>query len=141
MISSGSPTVGTHPGAYLLDTSVLVLSLRGNTAISSRIDGAPQVYVSSVVLGELYVGAFGSPTRQVDALADVQGIERKIAVLDVGALTAQVYGRIKQQLKTSGYTVPDNDLWIAATAIQYDLTLAARDAHFNWVTGLRVEQW
>jgi tRNA(fMet)-specific endonuclease VapC len=37
--------------------------------------------------------------------------------------------------------MPDNDLWIAATAIQYDLTLAARDAHLNWVPGLRVEQW
>jgi len=30
--------------------------------------------------------------------------------------------------------MPDNDLWIAATAIQYGVTLAARDAHFTWIT-------
>ncbi|GAC1453024.1 MAG: hypothetical protein PVSMB4_13700 [Ktedonobacterales bacterium] len=56
-------------------------------------------------------------------------------------MTAHIYGQIKQDLKLSGRTIPDNDLWIAATALQYDVTLAARDAHFDWITGLRVEQW
>jgi tRNA(fMet)-specific endonuclease VapC len=37
--------------------------------------------------------------------------------------------------------MPDNDLWIAATAIQYSITLAARDSHFYWIDELRVEQW
>lgn len=37
--------------------------------------------------------------------------------------------------------MPDNDIWIAATAIQYDITLAARADHFNWIDGLKVEQW
>ena len=37
--------------------------------------------------------------------------------------------------------MPANDLWIAATGIQYGLTLAAHDAHFDWIDGLSVEQW
>jgi tRNA(fMet)-specific endonuclease VapC len=37
--------------------------------------------------------------------------------------------------------MPENDLWIAAIAIQYDVTLAAREAHFNGIAGLRIEQW
>ena len=37
--------------------------------------------------------------------------------------------------------MPDNDLWIAATAIQYEITLVARDAHFTWITDLNCEQW
>jgi predicted nucleic acid-binding protein len=37
--------------------------------------------------------------------------------------------------------MPDNDLWIAATAIQFNVTLAARDVHSNWIIGLRAEQW
>jgi predicted nucleic acid-binding protein len=36
---------------------------------------------------------------------------------------------------------PDNDLWIAALARQYSLTLASRDAHFRDVDGLNVEEW
>ncbi len=37
--------------------------------------------------------------------------------------------------------LPDNDLWIAATAMQYGLTLVARDQHFTWIAGLTLEQW
>ena len=57
------------------------------------------------------------------------------------AATARIYAQIKSDLKRRNLTMPDNDLWIAATAIQYDMMLAARDAHFNWINGLRIEQW
>lgn len=42
---------------------------------------------------------------------------------------------------THGLLIPDNDIWIAATAAQYGLTLAARDAHFKRISGLSVEMW
>ena len=61
--------------------------------------------------------------------------------LNCDANTAKLYGRIKQGLHAKGQMIPDNDLWIAATALQYGLTLAARDEHFNWLTGLSIEQW
>jgi predicted nucleic acid-binding protein len=35
------------------------------------------------------------------------------------------------QLKRAGTPVPDNDLWIAALALQHDLLLIARDRHFK----------
>lgn len=140
MSSAGTPGAGSS-AAYLLDSSVLIRSLRGDAACTARIDAAPQVYVSSIVLGELYFGALASPTRASDAVADVELLERTIAVLHPDAATARIYGQIKLDLKRQGLTMPDNDLWIAATAMQYNVTLAARDAHFNWITGLRVEQW
>lgn len=34
-----------------------------------------------------------------------------------------------------------NDIWIAAIAQQYQLTLVSRDEHFNEVEGLPVEMW
>jgi predicted nucleic acid-binding protein len=46
------------------------------------------------------------------------------------------YIGIKRTLKSKGFFMPDNDLWIAATAIQYDITLAARDTHFDWIDEL-----
>lgn len=139
--AQGSASTGTTALAYLLDSSVLIPSLRGDKAISTRIDSLPQVYVSSIVLGELYYGAFGSPTRPDAALLDIQAVEQKATVLAADATTALIYGRIGQELKRKGFTMPDNDVWIAATAIQYYLTLAAHDLHFNWIAGLRVEQW
>ena len=32
-------------------------------------------------------------------------------------------------------------MWIAAIALQYDLTLAARDSHFDNIDGLKLEKW
>lgn len=125
----------------MLDTSILVLSLRGDTLIRSRLAATTQLYIASIGLGELYFGAYGSPTRASAALADVASLATSYPILGVDAVTADIYGRIKQELKRVGRAIPDIDLWIAAIAIQYDVMLAARDTHFDWITGLRVEQW
>ncbi len=135
------PVSPNSSDVYLLDSSVLIPSLRGDVAMKQRIDVAAQLYVSSIVLEELYFGAYGSPTRSTDALAEVAHIARTITVLAADETTADIYGRIKQEQKVAGHTMPDNDLWIAATAIHYGVTLAARDAHFTWISGLKSEQW
>lgn len=138
-MSSSAPSTGA--GVYLLDTSVLILSIRGDAAIRARLATISAFYIPSIALGELYVGAYGSPTRPAAAVADITTLALANTVVGTGAGTADVYGTIKHDLKRRGLIMPDNDMWIAATAMQYDVTLAARDAHFNWVTGLRVEQW
>jgi predicted nucleic acid-binding protein len=40
------------------------------------------------------------------------------------------------QLKRAGSPVPDNDLWIAALALQHDLLLVTRDQHFQRIPQL-----
>ncbi len=75
------------------------------------------------------------------SLAEVDQLAQAITVLVVDATTAKVYGRIKHEQRAKGLMIPDNGLWIAATAIQYNLVLAARDLHFTWVAGLDLEQW
>lgn len=40
-----------------------------------------------------------------------------------------------------GRPIPNNDIWLAAIAIQHDLTLVTRDAHFGEVDTLRVQRW
>ena len=39
-------------------------------------------------------------------------------------------------LDTAGHAVPENDIWIAATALETGTRLLTRDAHFNFVGGL-----
>jgi len=139
-----SPASGAAPsgsGVYLLDTSVVILSLRGDATIRARLAGTTTLYLPSVAMGELYFGAQGSPSRAAAAVADVDSLAASMTVLSVDATTARLYGRVKNDLKSKGLAIPDNDLWIAATAVQYGITLAARDAHFDWIDGLNVEQW
>ena len=128
-------------GVYLLDTSILILSLRGDSASRARLATTTTLYLSSIALGELYTGAYGSPTRSNSAVQDIDALAGGEVVLACDAATAQAYGSIKDDLKRQGLSIPDNDLWIAATAIQYQVTLSARDAHFNWIAALQVEQW
>lgn len=125
---------------YLLDSSVLVLSLKQDTAIRKRITVIQSLYISAVALGELYYGA--SHSMHVErSLTEVDQLAQTITVLIADSTTAKVYGRIKHEQRAKGLMIPDNDLWIAATAIQYNLILAARDLHFTWVEGLNLEQW
>jgi predicted nucleic acid-binding protein len=39
-------------------------------------------------------------------------------------------------LKSKGKPVPENDIWIAASAIQHGLLLFATDIHFTFIDGL-----
>lgn len=55
--------------------------------------------------------------------------------------TAEHYGDLKAELARLGKPIPDNDLWVAAMARQYDLPLATRDAHFAQVPGLQTLAW
>ena len=140
--STGTPGGGgSGGGIYPVDSSVLVRSLRGDPAIQARSARATALYVSSIVLGELYYGAYGSPTRAAADVLEVDRLAHTLAVLDVDAITATTYGRIKRAQRVKGQMLPDNDLWIAASAIQYGLTLAARDVHVDWIDGLSCEQW
>jgi tRNA(fMet)-specific endonuclease VapC len=55
--------------------------------------------------------------------------------------TARHYGLIKHQLKIQGRPIPENDLWVAAIAKQYGLTVVTRDEHFNQIGDLSVVMW
>ncbi len=44
-------------------------------------------------------------------------------------------------LEAKGQPIPDNDLWIAAIALEYRLPLASRDQHFQRVPKLSVWAW
>jgi predicted nucleic acid-binding protein len=55
--------------------------------------------------------------------------------------TAKAYAKVAVELEAQGHSIPENDTWIAAVALECDMPLAARDAHFNRVPGLIVIQW
>ncbi len=59
-----------------------------------------------------------------------------VGVLLPGRETAEHYARLFVQLKRAGTPVPDNDLWIAALALERDLLLITRDRHFQRVPQL-----
>jgi predicted nucleic acid-binding protein len=60
-----------------------------------------------------------------------------VAILFASRETTEQYAHLFVQLKRAGTPVPDNDLWIAAVAIEHDLALVTRDRHFDKLPQLR----
>lgn len=127
-------------GSYLLDTNILLAVFAQDMAVLARLATTQQVYIPSIVLGELYYGAFNSG-RVVENVARVDEAARSARVLACDAVTGRHYGQVKLSLRRKGRPIPENDVWIAALALQHGLTLVSRDAHFMHVDGLVLESW
>lgn len=129
--------------SLLLDTNAAIAFMEGDSGVLQRLTGS-YVTISSIVLGELCYGARKSGRVSVN-LARVDAFAAKCTVLSCDVETAQYYGEIKQVLEAKGRPMPDNDMWIAATAVQYTLPVLSRDKHFKimskLVEGLWVEVW
>jgi len=62
------------------------------------------------------------------------------AILAADVDTARIYGRLKNALRDKGQPIPENDIWLAAIALQHDLTLVSRDDHLASVVDLRTKK-
>ncbi len=127
-------------GDALLDTTVAVAHLRGVAAVSQRLTEARILYLPIIVLGELHYGIHRS-ARPQENLRQLERWLRITVVLAGTPATAERYGTLKQQLALAGTPIPENDLWIAAQALEHGLPLATRDSHFARVPGLEVLDW
>lgn len=74
-------------------------------------------------------------------LARIDEFAAHNVVLGCNAETARHYGEIGNTLRLKGRPLPENDIWIAAIALQHDLTLVTRDTHFNEIDGFKVVVW
>jgi tRNA(fMet)-specific endonuclease VapC len=128
------------PGDLLLDTSIVIEHFRGDAQITANLEAADSVSVPSVVVGELYYGALRSAhfekRRQQLAV-----FLRHLNVLSIDRETAFQYAEIRFVLARTGTPIPENDIWIAALAIQHQLQLATRDQHFQKIARLRILNW
>ena len=127
-------------GKYLLDTSVIIALFAGDEAVLGHLEQAAEVFVPSIALGELYYGAWKSanPRENLNRIDELVSVS---AVLGCDALTARFYGKLKNGLRLKGRPIPENDIWIAAIALQHHLTVSTRDEHFREIDGLEVEFW
>jgi tRNA(fMet)-specific endonuclease VapC len=127
-------------GRFLLDTSIVIALFAGDPAVQEHLEEAEEVFVPSIVLGELYFGVRKSGRVQQN-LRRIDEFAFNSEVLACDLDTARGYGEIKSALQAKGRLIPENDFWIAAIARQHDLTLVARDGHFKEVKHLKVEAW
>jgi len=127
-------------GKFLLDTNVIIALFAKEPVVHERLSNADEVFVPCIALGEMYFGAYKS-LRIKENLARINEFVLNSTVLACDTDTAKKYGDNKNQLKEKGQPLPENDIWIAAVAQQYDLTLITRDNHFHIIENLKIESW
>jgi tRNA(fMet)-specific endonuclease VapC len=109
----------------LLDTSAVVAFMQGAPEVVAVIREADEIYLSAVTVGQMLTGLAKNQSELARFLASP-----RVSLIDVDEGTAERYAVIFTTLRKAGTPIPTNDLWIAASAMQYGLRVLTRDSHF-----------
>lgn len=124
----------------VIDTNVAIACM--NAPLQARRQFAPSAvfYLPVIVEGELFFGARKS-RRVAENLMRVEHFVETTHRLVIDGVVARRFGEVKAQLRAKGTMIPENDVWIAATAMVHMLALVTADNHFESVEGLNVIRW
>lgn len=131
---------------YLLDTNILVIYSR-NSALANQIEADLQLFsgehniaISAVTIGEL--NSLMQRNRYGEKrISNIGHILNKLFKIDINIYEIlELYGRIDaysqgklvgSSVNFSSRNMGKNDIWIAATASAYDMTLVTTDKDFD----------
>ena len=123
----------------LIDTNRYRDFCKGDPDALRMIKTASFIGVPFIVLAELRCGFLcGVRARRNEAMLTQFLGSPRVSVLFPDRETTNHYAHLYAQLRLQGTPIPMNDLWIAALAIQHDLPLYSRDAHFECIPQLVV---
>jgi len=120
----------------LLDTNAYSDFVR-NLKWQQRISGCPRIYVPLMMIAELKAG-FRTGSRFAENEVQFERFlqQSNVTILVADLQTTTYYASIFFTLRSQGIHIPQNDLWIAALALQHGLHLCTSDAHFDHIPQL-----
>jgi tRNA(fMet)-specific endonuclease VapC len=115
-----------------LDTNRYVDLCKGAPDTARLVSTAEAVFLPFVVVAELRAGfALGKRPAENERILRRFILKQGVAVLFPDDQTTHQYAAAFRQLRLQGTPIPTNDLWIAALVLQHNLSLHARDRHFE----------
>lgn len=123
-----------------LDTSAYSAFKRGDETVLRILRRAAEIVLPAVALGELRAG-FRAGTRERRNLEELEAFldSPRVGTASIDEETAIRYADIVSYLRSEGSPIPTNDIWIAASAMQWGLRILTRDAHFARLPQVSVE--
>ena len=123
-----------------VDTNAVIAYRAGVSQVCSRIKAADVVLVPAPVVGELFYGALNSQRIRENQEAVHRFLAYSVFIPIDENITAR-YASVRYKLRKIGRPIPENDIWIAAACLEFDVPLLTRDAHLGNVEGLNVIDW
>lgn len=124
----------------LLDTSAYSAFMRGHEDIRFAVRSNEEIFLNSIVIGELTAG-FIKGNRRKKNEAELRRFlaSPRVGLLDVTEETAERYALILNGLWQAGTPIPTNDIWIAASAMEYGLRVVTTDDHYQKIPQIMVD--
>ncbi|HKH49525.1 MAG TPA: type II toxin-antitoxin system VapC family toxin [Thermoanaerobaculia bacterium] len=124
----------------ILDTNAVSALFVGDPALGQVLAAEPRHHLPVIVIGEYRYGLLGSRHHgHLQGLLET--LIRESIILPVDETTAETYAQLRGELRRKGKPIPENDLWIAALAMQHRQPVVSRDGHFDEVSSLRRVAW
>ena len=115
----------------MIGTSAYAAFKRGHPEAIAQIRKTTAILLPAIVMGELWAGFEVGSRREINR-DELEGFlnSPRVSVAPIVAATAERYARIYAYLRKLGQPIPTNDLWIAASVMEYSAVLLTADAHF-----------
>jgi tRNA(fMet)-specific endonuclease VapC len=113
---------------YLVDSDWVAEYLKGRDTAVSLLDDLfeEDLAISIITFGEIYEGIYYGTDPQHNELV-FRSFLRGVRVLGINRTIARRFALIRGKLRAEGQIISQPDILIAATALQYDLTLLTRN--------------
>jgi len=119
----------------ILDTCYFIDAQRKPAVVEgiSQLLNDQRLCTTVITCGELAAGFSSQHSHQVGV------ITMGVAIVGIDEAVAMTYGAIRRNLRSRGLIIGENDLWIAAIALTYDLPIVTRNTNeFSRVEGVEV---
>lgn len=124
----------------ILDTNALSAFFDGASEVVAKASRAERMALPVIVMGEYRFGLRSSRLRK-EREQNLEALAKTVEVLPVLESTTAIYAEIRHELKRKGRPVPENDIWIASLAREYQLNILTRDKHFDAIPGIKRIGW
>ncbi len=115
----------------IIDTNVYSALDKGVMSAVATIQLQTVLFMTTPVLGELKFGFANGQRQQVNEDRLVKFIaQNSVEILTLSVKTADVYADLAAYCRQTGRALSTNDLWIAALALEHDVSLVTYDKDF-----------
>src|SRR5438093_1081117 len=129
---------------YLLDTNICIyIAKQKPISVLKKFEQLTvgQVGMSVITYGELFYGAEKSQHHK-KTISFLEELTFIIPPVPISHETGKQYGHIRCHLEKKGNIIGNNDLWIAAHALELKLILVTNNVkEFSRVPLLKMENW
>jgi tRNA(fMet)-specific endonuclease VapC len=128
---------------YIIDSDILIYFLKNHPKVVNKFAEAEpdDIAVTIISYAELLFGAYNS-LKIKENLSKIKSFLETMTLVNFDKPAADIFARLKSDLRKEGKIISDMDLIIASICIANQWTLITNNLkHFKRIRELKIENW